>query len=91
MTLANEWLVGKRQQRFASPLSKDEVRCGQCFRNFEKFQLLRHSLATCRFEATDNRPEVAFLNKGSTAQSVQPIQTDVRALTRKDWVPWPLL
>jgi len=69
MTLADDWLLGKRQQRFASPLSKDEVRCAQCFRNFEKFQLLRHCLATGCSKATDDRHEVAFSNKGSAAQS----------------------
>jgi len=67
LTLADDWLFGKRQQRIASPLSKDEVRCAQCFRNFEKFHLLRHCLATCGLKATDDPHEVAFLNAGPTA------------------------
>jgi hypothetical protein len=61
LTLADDWLPGKRQQRIASPLSKDEVRCGQCFRNFEKFRLLRHCLATRCRKATDDPHEVASL------------------------------
>jgi hypothetical protein len=37
MTLADKRLKGKRQQCFASPLSKDELRTAQGFMNFRKF------------------------------------------------------
>jgi hypothetical protein len=48
---------------------KNELRCGQCFRNLEKFRSLRHCLATGRLKATDDPHEVAFLNNRSAAQS----------------------
>jgi hypothetical protein len=49
---------------------KDEVRCGQCFRNFEKFHPLRHSLPTGRLKATHYLMFVDDLQRAAPSANV---------------------
>src|SRR5689334_11333334 len=49
---------------------KDEVRCGQCFRNLEKICPLRHSLPTGCLKATRYRTFVDDLPRGAPGAGV---------------------
>jgi hypothetical protein len=49
---------------------KDEVRCGQCFTNLQKFRPLRHCLPTGRLKATRYSPPVDDLQRRAPRANV---------------------